>query len=108
MFGLKEVLDNAVIEALLNFSPKHLGRLLNATGSGQCPRHPGTEGPTAVHARGVQFPCGCCRWLPPLHTGDRTWAACKACNTNVVPLHKGPRQLSTEEVEDLRRRVGVL
>lgn len=108
MFGFKESLSLAQIEPLLIFKPSGLGRLLNSKGAGQCPRHPGADGPMAVHEHGVMFPCGCCRWLPALHSDDRTWAACKQCNTNVVPLHKGPRPLSTEEIEGLRRRVGVL
>lgn len=108
MLGLKESLDPVVIAALLRFDPRQLGRLLNAKGTGQCPRHPGTEGLMAVHEYGVQFPCGCCRRLPPLHSHERTWAACKLCCSNVVPLHKGPRRLSSEEIEELRRQVGVL
>lgn len=112
MLGLKESLSLAKVEALLNFSPRQLGRLLNAEGMGQCPRHPGTEGATTVHEYGVQFPCGCCRRLPPLHRSDRELAYCGRCNpveeSNVIPLRRPSRRLTGSEVISLRRQVGLL
>lgn len=103
MFGFKESLSLAEIEPLLILKPRSLGRLLNPQGTGQCPRHPGADGPTAVHEHGVMFPCGCCRYLPSLHTGDRTWAACKLCNTqhNVIPIHSGGRDVKPVAKGDL-------
>lgn len=90
--GLKESLSLAKVEALLNFSPKHLGRLLHGEGMGQCPRHPGTEGATAVHELGVRFPCGCCRRLPPLHRSPEEHGRCRLCNpveeSNVIPMRR--------------------
>lgn len=90
--GLKESLSSAVIESLMSIGPKHLGRLLNALGYGQCPRHPGATGNTAVHEHGVRFPCGCCRWLPPLHRRAVDTFDCVKCNpieeSNVIQFRR--------------------
>lgn len=106
MLGFKESLAHADIVALMSFQPSQLGKCLTRQGTGQCPRHPGGDGAMAVHENGVRFSCGCCRWLPPLHTGDRAWAACKLCNdqSNVIPLHGGPGapKLDSEEILELK------
>lgn len=110
--GLTESLSRAKWLALLSFSPKHLGRLLNAKGYGKCPHHPGAEGMTAVHEHGVQFPCGCCRWLPALHRSPEEHARCTKCNpveeSNVISMRERSRKLTENELNSLRRQVGVM
>lgn len=104
---MRETASNEDIRQLMAMEPKDLGRLLTKTGTGRCPVCREGDQPMAVHENGVQFACGCCRSLPPLHPGDRSWAACKLCNdqSNVIPLHGGPghQRLTTEEVEELQR-----
>jgi hypothetical protein len=110
---MKESLARDQIHALMNMKPSELGRKLTGTGAGVCPLcHLG--GRMAVHENGVQFACGCCRMLPPLHVGPASWLACKKCNDGVViPMHAGkqragagPNPLTAVE-ELMREYVGL-
>lgn len=103
---MRESLSRERITVLMAMEISELGRQLNPEGRGVCPLCR-LGGRMSVHENGVRFACGCCRYLPPLHNGDRSWAACKLCNTqhNVIPMHAGGRKAKsdTEEIQELRR-----
>ena len=92
--SMRETASKNRIQELMCLEPRDLGRLITKSGMGRCPVCRGVDSssePMAVHENGVQFACGCCRWLPPLHGSPRAWIACSKCNIDgvVVPMYQG-------------------